>query len=390
MGPLGSTQQVQGVIDGAAGYNVRVVDADTAVAMGDCIIGMIGGPAVLTFQLPTITPANLGGRIMFANFFGNPTLDLDLVAAVGAGQAGFVIVGNAFGPNFLLDFVGALVLVAVDLPLAGGYLWSAESTPGADGAPGPAGPAGPAGPPGPGATGGIVSTHLFTVVGAGAWVVPAGVQRIEVEGVAGGGGSSGYSGGAGLEQGGGAGGGGGGYFRILFTGLVPGDVFNWVVGAGGAAGTATGAPGYTATPGGTGGVTSWEKASAPTTHTEAFGGEGGDVLLVSGASRIAKGGGGGQVIGGFGPMGRICLIQGGQGGNAMRLYQAPANFAYQGGHGGTTPLGGSHPGPVGGATASASPGIDNYGAGAAGGSDPGGTSQGAAGHAGYIFVTAYS
>jgi hypothetical protein len=68
MGPLGSTQQVQGVIDGAAGYNVRVVDADTAVAMGDCIIGMIGGPAVLTFQLPTITPANLGGRIMFANF----------------------------------------------------------------------------------------------------------------------------------------------------------------------------------------------------------------------------------------------------------------------------------------------------------------------------------
>lgn len=390
MGPLGSTQVVQGVVGGGAGtWNVREINASAIAAMGDCLISDFGvSPYVI--DLPFIDASNVGGKVMIANLFGaGLPLSMVLTPAAGPGQAGLVVVGTAFGPTFDLNFIGAVVLVAVELVPAGGYFWQAESIPGPDGAPGAAGAPGAPGPPGPAgpSTGALVSVTPITALGAGVFVVPAGVASLVVEGVGGGGGSSGYSGGAGLERGAGAGGGAGGYFKQRFTGLVGGETFNYTIGAAGIAGTAVGNPSYTATPGGVGGTTTWQRAGQPATLSTALGGDGGEVMLVSGNSRIAQGGFGGQSSVGTGG---LFAKQGEQGGNALRLFLAAANFFGCGGNGGSSPLGGGRSGPVQGATASASPLANNFGAGGAGGSDPGGTLPGAAGSQGAIFVEAYS
>jgi hypothetical protein len=114
------------------------------------------GVSPYVIDLPLIDPSNLGGKVMITNLFG-AGLPLSMVAtpAAGPGQAGLVVVGASIAPTFDLNFEGSIVLVAVELAIAGGYFWCAESTPGA---PGPAGPAGapgtpgapgPPGPPGP-------------------------------------------------------------------------------------------------------------------------------------------------------------------------------------------------------------------------------------------------
>ncbi|HQT78266.1 MAG: hypothetical protein B7Z80_14210 [Rhodospirillales bacterium 20-64-7] len=90
----------------------------------------------------------------------------------------------------------------------------------------------------PGVASGVQS---FSV--SGDFIVPAGVTQAEVE--VWGAGSGSYASVSGLPSGGGA---GGGYARKLVTGLIPGQSIPVVIGAGGAAGTTTGAlPG----PGGT-------------------------------------------------------------------------------------------------------------------------------------------
>jgi hypothetical protein len=74
-------------------------------------------------------------------------------------------------------------------------------------------------------------------VSSGNFIVPNGVTQVEVE--AWGGGAGSYASVAGIASGGES---GGGYARKLVTGLVPGQTVPVVVGAGGAAGTTSGAP----------------------------------------------------------------------------------------------------------------------------------------------------
>lgn len=149
---------------------------------------------------------------------------------------------------------------------------------------------------------------VVTAVGNGTWTVPPGVTKADVEVWGGGGGSGGATPGA--NGSGGAGGAGGGYSRKLITGLVPGTVINFTVGAGGTAGAiGTGN-------GGNGGTTSFGS------YHSATGGNGGLANSTNGST-------GGAGIGGD-------INISGQTGNGMSIISANA---IMGGGGGNAPLG---------------------------------------------------
>jgi hypothetical protein len=101
--------------------------------------------------------------------------------------------------------------------------------PGPVGATGPVGPAGPVGPPGSG-VGGFNGLQEFTT--SGTFTVPAGITQVLVELWGAGGGGGGPQ----AESAASAGGGGaGGYTRAVFS-VIPGAVYNIVVGTGGVGG----------------------------------------------------------------------------------------------------------------------------------------------------------
>jgi hypothetical protein len=376
MGPLGSTQQVQGSSDGGANWNVRQIDASGAVAVGDGLISVPPGPGPYLMELPLIDAANLGGRVLAQRIQGLPALEL--VAAVGVGQVGVVLVGLAGGPSFTVPEGAAVVLVASEVTFAGGYVWVAESVlPAVADSSDVANVSNVAGgtvtnaldtlltTPQPGRLGNVV-----TRFGVGTYVVPAGVSSLVVELTGGGGGGAGYAGG-GIAGGAGAGGGGGGFVRARYAGVLVGEGFDYVVGSFGAGGVGL--------VGGGVGVTSRFAVGRPD-QIEAWGGAGGAVMLQAVTPQIVYGAQGGFAL----PSGPYFQLTGGtQGGNAVRI----STSAFAAGHGGATARGAGGFGQFG----NGLPPDNGYGGGGSGGSaTAGNTGDGGRGGGGGLTIFEYS
>lgn len=133
-------------------------------------------------------------------------------------------------------------------------------------------------------TSSVPQLQVFSTPGTHTWTVPPGVTKISVEAWGGGGGGCGGDGGAG---------GGGAYSFCLVNSVQPGQIYNVIVGAGGAAqGLYPSCPGGTATGGAFSGSSS-------------FSGNGYNSCLAPGGQNGAGGGG----VGGSGGLGDI-VIQG--------------------------------------------------------------------------------
>ena len=194
--------------------------------------------------------------------------------------------------------------------------------------------------------GGPITTALFTTTGA--WVVPAGVTSVLVDGV-GGGGGGGYNGGGG--------GGGGGAVRGTSLSVTPGNTLNITVGSGGPAGTSGAVNGTAGSgsvvavsggatlltlPGGLGGAGNLAGAGGAAGGTGGTAGTAGSHYTIgdgSGNNNVATGGSGGGNL----------FSNGAAGGAPTGLSQtlaAPVAAAYGTGGGGGTPPSAGAPGYV--------------------------------------------
>ena len=118
MGPLGSTQRVQGAIAGGQ-YAVRVVDADTSIAPGEAIVTKLMAPLLVpvVVNLPPIDESILGSSLMITNLAGAGIFEMDIVAPVTLDftNPGLVVVFRpavAGGANYLFDYQDSIVFVA--------------------------------------------------------------------------------------------------------------------------------------------------------------------------------------------------------------------------------------------------------------------------------------
>lgn len=207
--------------------------------------------------------------------------------------------------------------------------------------PAPPGPPGPPDPPGP--TNYVIQT--FSTVGSFTWTAPGSTTSVEYLVVGGGGG------GGGCFDTGAGGGGGAGLVLTNTISVIPGNTYNIVVGAGGAAGIGNRGGSPQETPGGQGGSSSFDAIVAT-------GGSGGY------GSRTAPGG-----IGLGGAIANAGTLTGGGGGNGGGNYGTTPSA---GGGGGNGSAGGTSinrtPGAGGsGVSSSISGSSITYGAGGAGG-----------------------
>ena len=153
----------------------------------------------------------------------------------------------------------------------------------------------------------------YTTVGGGphTFTVPPGVSAILVEAWGGGGGGGGSAFYLTNYAGGGGGGGGGGYCKAVIS-VVPGQIFNITVGAGGTRGLGAGTnSGDFATHGGAGGNSTFDG-----TRLIAVGGSGGTRTTISAPSSVGNGGNGG----GCSTTGTAYQAVGGNGGTAAFNY----------------------------------------------------------------------
>ena len=123
MGPLGSTQRVQGAIAGGQ-YAVRVVDADTSIAPGEAIVTKLMAPLLVPVNvaLPPIDPSMLGQSLMITNLSGAGVLEFNIIAPVTLDftNPGIVLVLRpviAGGANYLFNYQDSIVFVAMPLEI---------------------------------------------------------------------------------------------------------------------------------------------------------------------------------------------------------------------------------------------------------------------------------
>lgn len=177
--------------------------------------------------------------------------------------------------------------------------------------------------------GGVPTTETFLISGAATWTAPAGVTSVDVE-VWG----SGGAGGRYISGTSGGGGGGGGAYAKKTIAVIPGNFYNYFVGAGGVA-PANGTGSWFVT---SGTVFADFGRTAPDNDIDVVGGVGGSVANSIGTTRfaggtggtsgLASGGGGASSAGsvsngnngsnggvGVGGAGGIAVIDGGAGGN---------------------------------------------------------------------------
>lgn len=185
--------------------------------------------------------------------------------------------------------------------------------------------------PGIGATSTIPLTNfqIFDVKGNYTFTVPPGVSAILVEAWGGGGGGGGSSFGA-TDAGGGGGGGGGGYGKSIIS-VTPGQVFNLVVGAGGAKGIGSGV--VCCINGGDGGD-GGDSTFGPGPLLRATGGAGGKGPVFVGGNIAGQAGQGGTANG----IGSVFIAMGGTGGTATWTYLS--NLSCSGASGGSAGGGG--------------------------------------------------
>lgn len=167
--------------------------------------------------------------------------------------------------------------------------------------------------PGIGATSTIPLTNfqIFNVPGNHTFTVPAGVSAILVEAWGGGGGGGGSSFGP-NDAAGGGGGGGGGYGKSIIS-VTPGQVFNLVVGAGGAKGIGSGV--VCCIDGGNGG-NGGDSTFGAGPLLRATGGRGGKGPIFVANHSAGQGGLGGTANG----IGSVFVAVGGHGGTATWTY----------------------------------------------------------------------
>lgn len=167
--------------------------------------------------------------------------------------------------------------------------------------------------PGLNTGGSIPLSNFIPYTADGTFTVPPGVSVILVEAWGGGGGGGGSAFYLTNYAGGGGGGGGGGYGKTVIS-VVPGQVFNIVVGVGGEAGLGSGtvSGNFTATNGGNGGNSSFDGA-----RLIAQGGTGGTrTITFPSVGQVGQPGSGGGSSG----MGTIFSANGGNGGSASFNY----------------------------------------------------------------------
>jgi len=123
MGPLGSTQRVQGVIAGGQ-YAIRVVDSDTSMLPGEAIISKLMAPLLVPVNvtLPPIDPSMLGQSLMITNLSGAGVLEFNIIAPVTLDftNPGIVLVLRpviAGGANYLFNYQDSIVFVAMPLEI---------------------------------------------------------------------------------------------------------------------------------------------------------------------------------------------------------------------------------------------------------------------------------
>lgn len=165
----------------------------------------------------------------------------------------------------------------------------------------------------------------FQTAGTATWTVPAGVYRIQVE-LWGGGGGGGYGDTRSVPTTPHGGGGGAGGGVIVLINVTPGDIWTYVVGAGG-----TGGVGPTNAGGGNGAASTFTRGAVSYSAGGGLNGTGGDTGGVGGSGGL---GSGGNVNFSGGSAGSGIPGQGGIGGSNARSGSAPLAPGYGFGGGG--------------------------------------------------------